>query len=165
MSIEPKQNESLLVPPTWRHKSVRALLWFGILVSAILTLGHLIWIFSTPKGFWVVPHIRTISAPALPSQPTTFEKISIPVLPGVPAHQRRISPDDLHGVTPGQRLYVIDRMYIADNQPTVFRLTPFRIFLSYPALFLFVFIFGVFRLSRLTSHSTRTQPWVASVML
>ena len=137
---------------------LRLSLWLGIITFSLICVAHLVWIAVTPKGFWRIPSIRVFAAPTIPNQSGNLGEISIPLTPGIPALQPRISPDDLSGISPGQRILVIDRMYIADNQPNVFRVSILRLLISYPWFFLLLLLSALRVQTRLTSRSTRTPP-------
>jgi hypothetical protein len=142
----------------WPNRVLRLALWLGVLITGLLTIAHLLWIIATPKGFWIIPRPRIISAPDINKASSPFNDVSIPVTPGIPGQQARISPADLKGVQPGEHILIIDRMYFADNQPTIYRLTPISFVLSYPALFFALLAIAIYRRQTPNRSMQRTLP-------
>jgi hypothetical protein len=127
--------------------------WAGLAISGGISLCHVAWVVSTPRGVWVIPRIRQVTAPA-PVIPENQAKWPLVRLDSsVKGFSLRISQADLLCIQPGDKLLVVDKMFFADNQANVQRLTLLRFFYSYPALFVVVFLVTSLKLKRYHSKA------------
>ena len=145
--------------PPQANRSLRiicyAIAWASITASTVAIVNLLIWYAITPAGFWKIPRIYSATIPPKeePSIPEGI-KLNYKYVKGEKEDTYyRIHQSEISNNTIGQKILIMDCMYSADNQPRVYKVTLFRLFIGYPWI---TFAFGLF--IHIFLRKTRCKP-------
>ena len=119
--------------PRLRSLVVNTSLWLVLLGASYLLAWRVAWDLFSPWGAWRIPHIRLVHSEQLLGPASPIEFTSRLGGPGIPAERRLAIPLTEAGeVLPEQPKFFMDCYYLADNQPNMYRATPWRVIKGYP---------------------------------